>query len=158
MRPLALLLAIVTVFIVIGCGTTPSAPSKAASHALDSENHSAASDLLDPKGNVVFYVSNQSIVASFVDIQVVIDGETVVKDGFDFGNGHSWKKFGLKLQPGRHTFIASSIKGKASIKKSFIVKGKHWISLDYWYNTAEYGMAYPAKFTWIMQDEPIGFM
>jgi hypothetical protein len=158
MRSIALLLAIASILIIIGCETASTTHIKTAASSLHKETRFTSSDLLDAKGNVVLCVSNQSIVAALVDIQVTIDGETVIEDDFDFGNGHNWKQFGLKLKPGCHLLIARSIKGKASIKKSFVVKGKHWIELDYWYNTAEFGMAYPRKFIWIMQEEPLVFM
>ncbi len=62
----------------------------------------AQSKLLDPGGNFVLYVSNQSFYIDPVDIQIWIDGECVVREYFEVGNQHNYRPFVLRLSEGTH--------------------------------------------------------
>ncbi len=85
-----------------------------------------------PDANVRLYVSNQSFARASVDIRVEIDGVTVVDDDFRVEGQHTWKEFGLELAPGKHILRATSDEGDAILERTFRVRGKRWIVLNYW--------------------------
>jgi hypothetical protein len=115
--------------------------------------------LLDPQGNVVLYVSNQSFAIDPVDIEVAIDGQVVVAEEFPVRDQHHNVPFRLRLAPGRHRFSATSRKGEATLTGAFVVDGKHWGALCYWYypDTTRGTAPTPRKFSFVMRDEPIVF-
>lgn len=126
--------------------------------ASDPPDSSPASGLLDPNGNVVLYVSNQSFAIDSIDVTVEIDGEEVISEDFDVGDQHNWKQFVIRLAPGHHTLRARSRLGDATLEKSFVVSDKHWAVLNYWYSTEEYGHPpEPKQFEFIIQDKPVTF-
>ena len=119
---------------------------------------SPRSDLLDPDGNVVLYVSNQSFAIDSVDIIVEIDGDEVISEDFEVADQHNWKQFILRLAPGRHTLKARSSRGDAALEKTLVVTDEHWAVLNYWYSTEEYGHPpEPKQFEFLIQDKPIVF-
>ena len=113
----------------------------------------------DPNGNFVLYVSNQSFDEDPVDITVHIDGKKAVEADFHVGNQHSWIKHRFNLPPGRHRLAAKSRTGKASLDKVFDISDKHWAVIDYWYYPKLRGGSGPTprKFSFLIQDSPIGF-
>ena len=113
-------------------------------------------NLLDPHGNVVLYVSSQSHELDPVDIMIEVDGEQVIDEDFEAGSGHNQKQFILRLSSGRHALTARSIKGAASLKRSFSVTGKRWISVDYWYSTTGHPPT-PRQLIFRIQDKPMLF-
>ncbi len=117
------------------------------------------SRLLDPNGAFTLYVSNQSFAITPVDITVAIDGEVVVREYFEVGNQHSWKKFTLTIPNGRHTVNVASRKGGATLTKEIEVTGRHWAVTDFWYYPNEQGGAGPTprSFSFTIQDTPILF-
>ena len=153
-RRAVLLLLIAILLVVAACGsldtgekaTTPEAPGGASSPGL-----------LDPHGNFVLYVSNQSFELPTVDVLVEVDGKRVVDQDFEVGNQHDWKRFVLELSPGRHTLVAKSSRGDALLQRSFVVSGKRWAALDYWYSSGANGTPEPKHFTFIIRKKPIGF-
>ena len=146
--------------LVAVCGSAPPEPSPTTSAGPTSTPSAGTpgSDLLDPDGNVVLYVSNQSFEIDPVDVVVAIDGEPVIAEEFAVANQHNWKKFVLRLSPGRHTLTARSGRGAATLETSFVVKGAHWAVLDYWYYSEAYGSPpEPRHFEFMIQDEPVAF-
>jgi hypothetical protein len=117
----------------------------------------------DTNGNFIFFVSNQSFAINPVDIVVHIDGKKAVDADFDVKGKsvpqHNWIRHQFTLAPGRHRLTVKSVNGGASMEKEFEIKGKHWAVLDYWYYPKVTGGARPTpkRFTFTIQDKPIGF-
>ena len=118
----------------------------------------SGSQLLDPDGNFVLYVSNQSFELDPVDIVIEIDGEQIIDGEFEVGNQHNWKRYVLRLSPGRHTLTAQSTDGDATLEKSFVVSGRRWAVLNYWYYTEASGSPpEPKHFELGIYDKPVRF-
>jgi hypothetical protein len=109
---------------------------------------------------VMLYVSNQSFEDSEVGIDVKISGKTVVDRNFDVGNQHNWIPFLIRLAPGEHTLEASSSTG-ATHSATFEVGDPaiRYAVLDYWYypSSDNASGATPRSFSFMIQDDPIGF-
>jgi len=149
---LSLLLAAI-LFIVPGCGapdTAERAPTPGPSQEMPSPG------LLDPDGNVVLYVSNQSFDRPEVDVVVEVDGQRVIDEAFQVGDQHNWKRIVLRSSPDRHTLVARSTQGDATLRRSFVMPGRRWAVLDYWYDWAG-GAVEPQRFTFIVRKRPIAF-
>ena len=115
-------------------------------------------NLLDPNGNVVLFVSNQSHELDPVDIMIKVDGQQIIAKDFDTGSGDYPKPIILRLSSGRHVLTARSIKGTASLKRAFSVAGKRWILVAYWYATAAMdNPPMPRQLIFRIQDQPMGF-
>lgn len=110
---------------------------------------------LDPKGNVVLFVTNQSIALSPVDIAIDVDGREVVDKLFRVGSQHTFERFVLRLSPGRHVLTARSLKGKASVRRLFLVAGRRWIAVAYWYYTKQQGSPLPRQLNVRISDRPM---
>ena len=132
--------------------TTPAPPGSPSASA-----QPAQQSILDSHGNVVLYVTNQSIALPRVDIAIEIDGQPVLDQYFSVGFQHNFKRFILRLAPGRHVLTARSVKGKASLKKAFVVTGKHWVAVSYWYYTKAQGTPMPRQLNFRIQDQPMRF-
>ena len=115
------------------------------------------SDLLDPAGNAVLYVSNQSFAIDPVDIQIWIDGECVVRDYFEVKNQHNWRPFRLRLSEGAHQLTAKSEKGDADLTKPFTVPGNRWAVVSFWYYPRTHYDPTPRHFSFDVFDRPPGF-
>ena len=139
------LIAVVAILVAAMAGAcdSPSQPSSASSSSPSSTNSPAS--LLDPNGNVVLYVSNQSLELGRVDITVEIDGHPVVSRDFKVGSQHTYVPFRLELARGRHVLTARSVTGKASLRRSFQVGEKGWLMVSYWYYTKAQGSPMPRQ-------------
>jgi hypothetical protein len=90
------------------------------------------SDMEDPKGNFVLYVSNQSFDIPIVDIEISIDGKPVLKDYFDVEDQHNWIKYKFRLSDGIHNISAvSHIKSKASFNIELNIINNKWAVLEF---------------------------
>lgn len=158
MKWIACLLAAVFAFSVAGCaGGTQTKTTPATAGSPSASAQPAQQNILDPHGNVVLYVTNQSIALPRVDIAIEVDGQPVLDQNFNVGWQHNFEKFVLRLAPGRHVLTARSIKGKASLRKSFSVTGKHWVVVSYWYYTKAQGTPLPRQLNFRIQDQPMMF-
>lgn len=117
----------------------------------------AQSQLLDPRGNVVLYVSNQSFAIDLVDIRIWIDGECVVSDHFPVKDQHYHPSFRLRLSDGSHELVARSEKGGTSLTRTFTVSGKRWAVVSFWHYPKAHYNPTPRHFYFVIQSEPIGF-
>jgi hypothetical protein len=118
----------------------------------------SGSQPLDPDGDFVLYVSNQSFEIDPVDIVIEIDGEQIVDGEFEVGNQHNWKRYVLRLTPGRHTLTARSIDGEATLEESFVVSERRWAVLNYWYYSDACGSPpEPKHFEFSTYDKPVRF-
>ena len=118
------------------------------------------SNLLDPEGEFTLYVANGSSAISPVDIQVEIDGQTVVHGHFWRGRRNptpSRRTFKLALEPGMHKLHVVSTRGEAELSKEFQVKGEHWASIVYWHYPDSHYNPTPKQFGFLIQDEQIYF-
>lgn len=114
------------------------------------------SNLEDPNGNFVLYVSNQSFSLPKTDIRVEIDGVPVIHQYFEVQDQHKWIKFTFMLSSGTHHLIANSIKSDAKYESDFIISDKKWSVLDFC--TRYEGKDVPAFFDFIIKNEDISFM
>jgi hypothetical protein len=130
---------------IAACGASPPSPvpSSLPSRSASPLPHS----LLDPHGNVVLYVSNQSIALGRVDIAIDVDGLPVVDRHFNVGSQHNYRQFTLQLAPGRHVLSAHSVTGKATVTRAFSVgvEGRRWLLLFYNYETRAQGTPVPRQ-------------
>ncbi len=162
MRYRILPLALVTLLLgVTACASGPSQSPRASAPppAATSSPEPSGPDLLDPDGNFVLSVSNQSFAIDPVDILIEIDGEHVIDGDFAVGSQHTWKRYVLRLSPGRHTLTARSSRGEASLVESFVVPDdRRWAALSYWYSTDAYGSPpEPKHFEFRIYDKPVKF-
>ena len=152
-------LAIVVVVAVAATGacegahSTAVVPSSAPSHSASP----APQSLLNPHGNAVLYVSNQSTTLRRVDITIQVDGQPILAKSFENRFSSYPKPVILQLAPGRHVLSAQSIKGDASLQKSFSVSGKSWASVDYWYDNGAHGSAEARQLVFRIQNHPMLF-
>lgn len=107
----------------------------------------------DPKGNLVLYVSNQSYLTPSVDITIHIDGKLAIASDFAIGNAHNFVSHTFPLAAGKHKLVVTSKKGAAQYEAEFEIKDKHWATVFYWSSKHQ-----PKKFTFQIQDRPIGFL
>jgi ribosomal protein S2 len=85
------------------------------------------------KGNVIFYVSNQSALVDTVDIRVIVDGKEVINDTFIAGNLHNFKKYAIKLRPfSTHEIEVYSDKLHVKTKNEFRFYFVNWVSINFW--------------------------
>ena len=109
---------------------------------------------------VMLHVSNQSFEDSEVTIDVTIDGKSIIDRTFEVGNQHNWIPFLIRLAPGGHTLEAASSTG-ATYSTSFEVADSavRYAALNYWYSPpSDNGSdSTPLSFTFMIQDDPIGF-
>ena len=108
--------------------------------------------------NSHLYVTNQSFAIPVVDIEIKIDGKVVASEDFAVGLQHTWKEIPLALSDGKHSIAVRSKKGKAKLKKKFVVKGSHWALLSFWYYPKTHYEPTPRHFIFRIQDEPVIFM
>ena len=115
---------------------------------------------IDPKGNVKLYVSNESQHVDPVDVAIDIDGHTLVDDRFEGQEKvtPSFATYTLRLPWGWHTIVARSSDGKAELSKSFMVIGKRYIAVTYWYETGDNGTPVPRTFDMRIKWREIYFM
>lgn len=115
------------------------------------------SSLLDPGGNFVLHVSNQSNAIDPVDITVWIDGKCVIRDDFALIDGSNWRAFRLSLARGEHELVAKSEKGNATLRTSFFVSPPRWGSeyaaLCYVYRP-ELKTPIPRQLSFHLQEQP----
>ena len=145
--------AILTGAVIMNAGRAPG--DRAAPVAANPSPATSPSSLLDPQGNVVLFVTNQSIALGSVDIAVEIDGREVVDKRFRVGSQHTFERFVLRLPPGRHILTARSAKGRAEVTRSFHVAGKRWIAVAYWYSTEQQGTPEPRQIDVRVSDQPM---
>jgi len=81
--------------------------------------------------NLTLIVSNMNSSNVPVDIKIYIDGELEVDDTFATGMQNAWKPFHFKLERGKHSIKAKSMKGKTTLKEEFEVNKDHWASIEY---------------------------
>ena len=134
---------------VVGCAGHPCAPPTTV-------------PLASPESaNFTLHVSNQGAPRDEVDIEVLIDGKTTVKDRFCHDDGHRWTTHVLRLDPGDHALTAVTAEGEAAHSEKLRIEGagaRYWASLDYWYSPGgKWGTEVPAKFTLVIQQTPITF-
>jgi hypothetical protein len=151
----ALLLALTACASAPPQSTRASAPPPAATPSPEP----SGPGLLDPDGNFVLSVSNQSFAIDPVDIVIEIDGEQVIDGDFAVGSQHTWRRHVLRLSPGRHTLTARSSRGEASLEESFVVRDdRRWADLSYGYSTDAYGSPpEPKHFEFGIYDKPVTF-
>lgn len=155
MRWIACLLAAASVLSVAGCASSTKTLAPSGSHSASAQ--AAQHDVLDPQGNVVLYVTNQSFAAERVDIAIEVDGQPVFNQYFNVGSQHTYKQFILSLTPGQHLLTALSIEGRATLKTSFFVRGKRWIAGAYSYYTQAQGTPMARQLDFRVQDTPMVF-
>lgn len=115
------------------------------------------SSLENTNGNFQLFVSNQSFAISPVDISVSIDGTPVVQRYFEVGTQHNFYRFAFALPSGQHRITAKSVKGKATLDKTFSVDGKQSGTLFFWYYPKGDGDA-PRHFSFELQSGTPLFM
>ena len=147
----------------IGRVTDPTAAQTAAETTADEKQGRTFTE--DKNGNFTLYVSNQSFAVTPVDIQVYVNDQKVIERTFDVTGErgmpqHNWIPFRFQADPGTYRLRVESKKGKALLNTTFEIKDKHWAAIDYWNypKNATRPEATGPKFTFTIQDQPIGFM
>lgn len=163
MKARFVMFALAVLFLATGCAGQVTAPS-GRGEQLSTETTTtqpARGKLLDPRGNFVLYVGNSSSEIDPVDIAIEVDDTQVLKQEFAIDRYQVPslpRQFTLRLAPGKHTLVARSVKGEASMETSFVVTGKHWAVVDYRYYSEAYGSPpQPRTFGFLVRDEPVGF-
>jgi hypothetical protein len=136
---LALVLAlVVSAAALVGCGSGPA---------------------VDPKGNVIIYLANESPELRYVDVTVEVDGRKMITDTVENGERvtPNISEHRLRLPLGRHTLVVRSSDGRAELRRSFTVTGRRWVAISYWYNTGAYGTPTPRSFDILIRSKQILF-
>ena len=105
---------------------------------------------------LTLYVANQSFDVNPVDIKITIDGKTVAKGTFYAGEGHSWRRYDVRLAPGRHVLRAMTRKGAAALKREFDVAGPRWAAVAYRNVSPSRGGRTVRHFAFAIRDSPFG--
>ena len=123
------------------------------------QDQSSSSKILDPQGNFVLFITNQSFAISPVDITVVVDGEKVLTFEFHCRGQHKWYPFGLDLAPGKHTIELRSKRGGAKLEKEFEVTNQKYGVVCYWFYPEAIGgaPATPRELKFDVYDSRPGF-
>lgn len=155
MTKLLLILMVAVLALAGACGNAAPvvAPPSAASSAVSPTPRT----LLDPRGNVVLYVSNESGSTPQVDITVTIDGRRVISRTFVNSFPGYPKPLRLRLAPGRHVLTAASVAGTARLSQAFSVSGRRWLSIVYMFETGSSGSPEPRQFLFRAQGHPMLF-
>jgi hypothetical protein len=146
--------------LALACASAPpeGTHATASAPAAVSSTEPSTPPALDPRGNFVLYVSNQSFEIDPVDIVIEVDGEQIIDGDFDVGSQHNWKRYVLWLSPGWHTLTARSTDGDATLNESFVVSDRRWADLTYWYYSEAYGsLSEPKHFEFNIYDKPVKF-
>lgn len=113
------------------------------------------------------YVSNQSLDASLVDIQVHVDGELAVSGDFNTFAGHdgegcggapiaqhNWYEFRFALPAGAHEITVASEDVAATLVTTVTLDPHHYGVLDFWYDATT---DEPARFDFVASAEQPAF-
>jgi hypothetical protein len=131
------------------------APLLVAAESGDPKLPAANSKLLNPNGNFVLAISNQSFANSPVDVRVEIDGELVVSDYFKVGSQHTWAGFRLSLSKGKHRIRIWSEKGGAELAEEFEFKNHDLGVIEYWYYPESHYSPTSRHFSFRTQKSPL---
>ncbi|RLD83077.1 MAG: hypothetical protein DRJ10_04195 [Bacteroidetes bacterium] len=82
-------------------------------------------------GNLLFYVSNQSITDS-VDICVELDGEIIIDSTFSNSNYHKKEFYSFSVYPGAHYVVIKSKNNKTILINEFNAFFINWIVVDFY--------------------------
>lgn len=105
---------------------------------------------------LTLYVANQSFVVNPVDIKITIDGKVVAAGTFLAGYGRSWRRYDVRLTPGRHILRAMTRKGSAALKREFDVTGPRWAAVAYRNVSPSRGGRTVRHFAFAIRDRPFG--
>jgi hypothetical protein len=112
----------------------------------------------EPDGNLVIYVSNQSVELSSVDIDIRIDGILAIKNNFERKNRHRWQTFRFRIAEGERTLNIKSQIGHASLEKQITISDKLWKAIGYYYSEARKGgIKVEPTFSFDVRHSPIYF-
>jgi hypothetical protein len=109
-----------------------------------------------PFHKLTLYVANQSFNVNPVDVKVTIDGVKVAEGIFFAGYGRSWRRYDVRLAPGRHVLRALTRKGGAALKREFTVTGPRWAAVAYRNRLPSYGTGAVRHFAFAIRDRPFG--
>jgi hypothetical protein len=109
-----------------------------------------------PFHKLTLYVANQSVDVNPVDIKVTVDGVTVAAGAFYAGYGRSWRRYDVRLAPGRHVLRAMTRKGGAALKREFTVTGARWAAVAYRNVSPSRGGRTVRHFAFAIRDRPFG--
>ena len=105
---------------------------------------------------LTLYVANQSFDVNPVDIKITIDGKKVAAGTFLAGEGRSWRRYDVRLAPGRHVLRALTRKGGAALKREFDVTGPRWAAVAYRNVSPSRGGRTVRHFAFAIRDKPFG--
>lgn len=95
---------------------------------------------LKETNNNNFYISlsNESREKRIIDLSITLDGETIVEDKLEYGEGKR-KEFRFHLKNGYHSIDIESRKGNSRISQSFEFSDSLWLSANYFYSSGRKG-------------------
>ena len=108
-------------------------------------------------GEVLLWVSNQSVEDDTVDVTVTIDGQPVVADELKVENQHNWIGYYVTgLTPGEHQVAARSGTGADFAGSFTLPEGEpRWLVVDYWFDPDN---AEGRHFTFTESDHAVMFL
>ncbi len=89
-------------------------------------------DAENADNNLTLIVSNLSSTNYPIDMKIYIDQALAINDTFNTGMQNAWKPFHFKLARGKHTIMATSVKGKTTLEQEFKIIRDHWVSIEYY--------------------------
>ena len=110
----------------------------------------------DDDWNLLIGFMNTCSIINPVDIKAYVDGKLVVDQDLYY-HQHMPTPFYFKLAEGEHLLKVESVKGEASLNKTFQVKGRKYSDVSYYYHPAgevEYDRLIPKHFAFTIRDIP----
>jgi hypothetical protein len=103
------------------------------------------------------FVSNQSFDKPSLFIAIEIDGHPAIYGGFDVGSQHSWYRFDMRLDAGKHAISVEGIDTAATLDQDFVLGSRSWGVLDFWYSAPGSSEPSPEKFDFAVLDHEPAF-
>lgn len=161
------LAGVVALLLASGCsveepGASPLPVTSAVPQITTSSGEGSPRLVADPDdADLVLYVSNQSFEDDPVGVVVEVDGERLVDQDFAVEGQHTWVEFGLDLEAGEHTVVATSDTGARAEHTLVLPEGeRRWAVLAYWYYSDDPSTGHagtPRSFTFTVSEEPVAF-
>ena len=110
----------------------------------------------DDDWNLLIGFMNTCSIINPIDIKAYLDGKLVVDQDLYY-HQHMPTPFYFKLAEGEHSLKVESVKGEASLNKTFQVKGRNYSDVSYYYHPAgevEYDRLIPKHFTFTIRNRP----
>ena len=140
--------------------------AEACSPSWRNDNSAPVEIVADAAGasDLTLWVSNQSYTDKNVDVTVTLDGVVIIDRSFHVGDQHNFIEHRIQLVDGTHRLDASTVIDDETVDLSeeFSIEPgqQRYAGLNYWHyvpTSPNDPSSDPPGFSFVIQDEPIGF-